>query len=268
MAALSANLTRIFSARPSPRTYIVKSGKTVYQGSLVGLEKATGHIVPLDDAADRAFIGVAQSKVVGDGVLTVGVWCIDAVLEKIAVTGLSGEALVGEVVYATTDNDLTLTRPADDAVPIGVTVRYHSSGIGDVALFGAEQASILALAGGAKKQIMLATVELANIIDTNVIKHVLYGHGKIVKIGAYALNPVTTAAKTTVLTGAIGGTGITTGALTLTSAGLTPDGAEQSVVPTALNEFFDGDVFTLTAGTTTAFVEGTAQIFIEVQYLP
>lgn len=270
--ALSANTNKYaggdFRSRATSKDFIVKNGSTVYQGSLVGVEHGTGHVVPLDDATDRSFVGIAAAKVVGDGTLTVQVYIPDMIITGASVTGFSAQTACLQPVYATADGTLTLTRPADDAVMVALTQKYTSSGVGDILAFGAIDAAILKLSGGGKKRLVIGSPMLANIANANVFSFTLWGHGKIVEIGAQPWKPPTTSSKTTALTGAINGSAITTGVLTLTSAGLATAGTAQSVTPSAANEFWDGDILTLTAGSTTAFVEGGVMLYVDVEYLP
>lgn len=119
MAALSANSKRLNDIRPQSETlqYVVKSGSTVYQGSHVGIEASSGYLIPWSSATGvtNFYIGVAQTKVVGDGTLTVQViTCIS--LKNVAVTGLSTIADVGKKVYLSNDNDLTNSAPASGAI--------------------------------------------------------------------------------------------------------------------------------------------------------
>src|SRR3990167_384750 len=140
MAALAANTSLVVGgrslARPSPKSMIVKNGSTIYQGSLCGIAHATGHVVPLDDAADRSFCGIALNKIVGDGTLEGSINGLEFAADNVAVTGLTAQTVVPQPVFATTDNTLTLTRPADDAVCVGIATKYASSGVGSVLFFG------------------------------------------------------------------------------------------------------------------------------------
>ena len=148
-------------------------------------------------------------------------------------------------------------------------VRDHTAGTSiDIYVFGKHSSWMFSILGGNKRRIVLCSTTLATIADTNVISFTLWGHGLIKEIGAQPFTPASTASKTTILTGAIGGTAITGGALTLTTAGLSTAGTAQKVNPSAANEFHDGDVLTLTAGTTTAFGEGLVYLYIDVEYLP
>lgn len=265
--ALAATVNRSH-LETSPFNPIVKNGSTQFKGGFMGLEAASGHSVPLADQTGVSFIGEALDTVVGNGVKTAGVIFTPYILKNAAVTGYAAVTDNWKPVYATADDTLTLTRPADDAQVVGVTTRFNATGVGDVLMLGALHSAVHRLSGGDKEEIILGYLTAALIIDTNVVTKTLYGRGKIVKIFCRAMNAVTTAAKATTMTGRINGTTITDGALTVTSAGQTPDGAEQSVTPSGANEFSDGDVFTGVFGTTTVFVEGVFEIGIVVQRLP
>lgn len=54
-------------------SYVVASGQTIPQGALVSINTSTREAYNGTDAASRAFVGLAQETVVGDGVLTIKV---------------------------------------------------------------------------------------------------------------------------------------------------------------------------------------------------
>jgi len=273
--ALTANTDKAaggtLRARPGPRNFIVKSASVVYAGALVGLEKSSGHIVPLDDAADRSFVGLSLQNVTGDGTLTCSVNVLDFDAESCNVTGYTAVTANGTPVYCTADNTLTLTRPGDDAVVAGYTIGYVSSGVGNVAFLGQTSAAVLGMAGGSKRRIILTTLpNLAGITGSmNVVTgYKLWGHGKIVALGAIVGSAVTTGSKGATLNAEIATVDVTGGTLVLTSANLTPLGAiVESAAPSGTNEFFDGDVLDIESSAVTAFVEGSISIYIDVEYL-
>lgn len=273
MAALSANTSKIaggtFIARPSPKTFIVKNSSTVYQGSLCGIDHANGHIVPLDDAADRAYVGVALGKLAGDGTATVSVNTLDVYATGVSVTGLSAQSKCPQPVYATTDNDLTLTRQADDSVCVGIAVAYTSSGVGDVLFFSQGLAALGGLCGGiGKRRLTLAYHTFATFTNSYDLRFTLWGHGLITEFGVMPAIVATTSSKACTLTGSINTTAITTGAISLTTAGLNTAGTAQKVTPTAANEFWDGDIFKAVGSATTAFTEGSGYVYLDIEYLP
>jgi hypothetical protein len=90
--------------------------------------------------------------------------------------------------------------------------------------------------------------------------------GRIKKLSAYVIDPVTTGAKLATFTPAIGGVATTGGALALTSANCTPVGAKvDGSAVTAGYDFAATDEITLVASAVTAFVEGqvVAEMFLE-----
>lgn len=137
MAALSANLNRLNMTRPQSETfsYVVKSGVTVYQGSLVGIEASTGYVIPwaATTGTTNYFLGVAQAKVVGDGTLTVQV-ITSVILQNVAVTGLSTIADVGKKVYGANDQDLTNSAPAAGGI-IGWVKAFRTATQFDVEIY-------------------------------------------------------------------------------------------------------------------------------------
>ena len=79
------------------------------------------------------YLGIAQSKVVGDGTLTVQVLTSPG-LEQVAVTGLSSIADVGKKVYLANDNDLTNSAPASGGI-VGWVKAYRTSTKFDVEFY-------------------------------------------------------------------------------------------------------------------------------------
>lgn len=115
-----------------------------------------------------------------------------------------------------------------------------------------------------KEEIILGTITASLIADTYVMTRTLYGSGTVVEVFGRAVGAVTTASDETTVTFAIGGVGITTGSVNLTSANMTPDGAEVSATPSGNNAWTDGQALTATFGSTTAFAEGIFEIGVRV----
>ena len=89
--------------------------------------------------------------------------------------------------------------------------------------------------------------------------------GRIVKLHYITWAPVTTPAKLSNINADIAGVPTTGGVLALTSATMTPIGAEViSSAVTALNSFAAGQVITLVASGTVAFTEGSGAFVIEL----
>lgn len=112
---------------------------------------------------------------------------------------------------------------------------------------------------GAGVKHLLFTYNLLDLADGDVLTDMPLGFaGKFLTIDAYVITPVTTAAKLSTLALEIGAVAVTGGAVALTSANCTPIGAK--VAGTAItgnNAFGVGDTMTITAASTTTFVEGT-----------
>src|SRR3990167_7593953 len=160
MAALSAATDRRyvkwgFSAN---RNWRVANGVTVYVGSFCMLPGAqsytstSGYVRPYAVAQDALWVGMAigspfnltvTNTIVGDTgatpVIEVTTECGPFVLPQYAVTGVSAQGDVRQSVYASNDNDLTLTQPTGagaEARTIGTVVYWWSSTTCDVLLYG------------------------------------------------------------------------------------------------------------------------------------
>jgi hypothetical protein len=80
--------------------------------------------------------------------------------------------------------------------------------------------------------------------------------------------PVTTAAKLCTLTPSISGTNLTGGVVALTSALCTPLGkVVAGSAITGLNQGTESDTITVTGSATTAFVEGSGSLVLEIENL-
>jgi hypothetical protein len=118
----------------------------IYHGALVVIDKATGTppaegvLKNLDDLSGTLdwFVGVARPStnyVTGDGST---VWCpVDtsgSTIVHVAVTGVAGKPNIGDLVYATDENTLTLSS-ASNIKAVGVVDRYYGTTYIDVKLF-------------------------------------------------------------------------------------------------------------------------------------
>ncbi|MCB0384075.1 MAG: hypothetical protein KDD43_01685 [Bdellovibrionales bacterium] len=143
MSALSANTLRSTYGK-GPTRFTVKSGSTIYVGSLVGIEAATGHIKPFVTGAGIQFVGMALEKVVGDGSLDCLVDTEGFNLSKVSVTGVSAITDIGSPVYASNDNDLTLTRPDANTDAVGYVSDWDTGSTCDVRIFSAHEIEVMA----------------------------------------------------------------------------------------------------------------------------
>lgn len=271
MAALTDNLIRQTQSLTGKK-FIVKSGVTVYAGSLVALESSTGHIEPIADATtDQVYLGVCQQKVVGDGSLKATVSLDEFILPSVAVTGASAMTDIGSLVYATTDNTLTLARPADDACPVGRVLYWHSSTTCDVAMFGIHDSFNLSAQGRGRQVLYIGSATLAGAAGNVITGYELHGHGKIVDFFTFDTETGTGAGADQDYNLEINGTDVTGGVLSILLAnmdGTTPGGKTSATAITANNEFHDGDLLDVEMVENTTFTGGTAPLFIEIEPLP
>lgn len=107
-------------------------------------------------------------------------------------------------------------------------------------------------------------VVLANHANSSVAARFTPGYaGKIRKITASVVTPVTTADKAATFTPAIAGVATTGGALALTSANTATVGAKVDGSPiTATNSFSASQEITIAASSVTAFAEGQVLIYL------
>lgn len=133
MALTAAAKTR--SRGRDKQAFIVVSGQTIYAGALVGVDTADGFLKNWADVATLQFKGVAESQdTVGDGTEEARVDIGGKILERVSVTGATGQGDVGELVYASDENTFDLSATANTKA-VGVAVRYHTGTKMDVMLF-------------------------------------------------------------------------------------------------------------------------------------
>ena len=118
--------------------YVLTTAVTAYSGALLGLDMATGLAVLWSDTAGVLFLGLNLAKKIGNAAGTppieVEVNCTGPVEKKATVSGVASIANVGDLVYATDDNTLTLT-PTINVGPIGEVTRWYVGTTCDVKLF-------------------------------------------------------------------------------------------------------------------------------------
>ena len=137
--ALSAKTHYNTRAR-SQQSYVVENAAVIYHGALVGLDIVTGRLQPWNsDSVSLKFRGVATPQ--DDSVTGVAGTTVECpvdeggmILHNVGVTGASAQANVGDLVYATDDNTLTLTATTNVGA-IGEVVRYITGTSCDVRLW-------------------------------------------------------------------------------------------------------------------------------------
>lgn len=136
-----ADLTEATTLRKRDRgitSVIATDAIQFFGGGLVGVNKTTGRIVKWADTATFEFMGTVQRDVLGNTSGTppteVEMDISGQVLENISVAGVSAQAQVGDLVYATDDQTFTLT-PTANVGAIGTLDRWRTGAFGDVRLF-------------------------------------------------------------------------------------------------------------------------------------
>jgi len=127
-------------------SFLVQNAEVIYNGALVVIDKATGTpaieglLKNLDDLSGTLdwFVGTARPStnyVTGDGS---SVWCpVDTsgpTIVHVSVAGITAKPQIGDLVYATDENTLTMT-PASNVKAVGVVERYYATTYVDCKLF-------------------------------------------------------------------------------------------------------------------------------------
>lgn len=155
MAALSAATNKVMRIlHSSTVNYRVANGITIYLGGFIGLANVSfvttakrGYAIPWEDTANLEWLGIATGSpfnlsttntVVGDTsasvVPEVSAETGEFVLVRHAVTGASAQSDLGKPVYASNDNDLTLS--SSNTTRMGEVEYWHTSTTCDVRVYG------------------------------------------------------------------------------------------------------------------------------------
>ena len=278
--ALSASAGYTTHSADSYGRFTVANGVTIEKGAIVAMVVGTGTVTNYDDAAGHLPLGYAQNRVVGDGSLQIQVRLAGDILRDVSITGVSSAASNGQAVYATDENTFSLTRPADDAHPIGVVIDADSSDA-DLLLFSAQDYAVLGLAGGNKRQIYLGAIGTTALEGTSAAdlraSFPLFGHGKIVDFYAYPDGfDAGHSTGSQVLNLELGGSDLSGGVLTLAGTNIDAIGDVGTKISataiTGSNEYHDGDLLDveLQSGGT-GFVAGidtvSFDLFIDVEHI-
>jgi hypothetical protein len=138
--------------------------------------------------------------------------------------------------------------------------------IKDFGVYNAAFADISATAGSGKMTVPFGTFPLSGISAADVITNFTPGYPfKLLKAEALVVVAATTAAKAATVTWKIGSTATTGGALSLTSANMTPKGVVVSSAITALNTGTATDTISLVGSAVTSFVEGSVAFVLEIE---
>lgn len=271
MSALAAS-TSVTKASPDALAFVVESAETTYAGGDVAL--AAGYLKAATGAAGDIPCGmaIATSQLGSSALETQSIDPSDTVLKAVPVSGASTIADVGKVVFISTDNpkaDLTLTRPTRGYAR-GLIVKFNSATSFDVLLFG--MTTMLAMQGVGQREIVeLGTFANAALVTGNIVTaQIMRYHGKIISLHGLVQTAFTGSGGTADVNLEIGGTNVTGGVLTVSTAaggtiGLTVD----ATAITAANEFNEGSVLDVevanTGGTQTA---GSVRLYMVCERLP
>lgn len=264
MALTAERDTKQMGDLPQARTINVpvKASTKIYKGGMVGID-STGYAVPMSAALGLVCIGKAlhtkDNTSGSNGDLTVDV---DQGVFWYANGDTITAAMAGSDCYASDDQTVNVSDGGQArsfagriiavdatlgvAVLMGLHVRPQADGLGPVVL----------------------SIDLADIANGSIAKITPKAAGRIRGFAAVVEKAATTAAKAATITpqiGPVGGayTSVTGGALALTSANMTPIGAEvDASAITAANAFTAAQQINLLASAVTAFVEGRVALIL------
>lgn len=288
MAALSSNIAGGRDSTPDPERFAVEveNAETIYQGALVGLNDL-GNATSADRGRAAAYANEAGQMAIGfyDGlkepkvpdtfaaaptVEAVGNTSADIppgiatyikgeIRPSLAVSGVASIADVGRLVYASTDNDFTLT-PTARPDPIGVVTKYRSSGVADVYRFGFGEYA------GALRPVRIP-VSQRNITATGTSGNLVTGFqmpckGLLLAVG-YEVGTQITGSPDTVINAEFGGTNVTGGTVALAAAAVGTYNVGTSFA-TAGHYFSRGTLLDLEISGSAGASAGAVYLFVDV----
>jgi len=284
MAALSTDTPRTTATILGTQAQVVNAD-TAYSGGVAAVcttQHATsgsrGRTEPFSGAVGQLVAGLySRATRLGDTSASpptaTSISIEDQRVEYLAVTGLAGTVADNfKLVYASTDNDFTLTRPsAPNGNPVGIVVQFRTSTTCDIILYGLVTQTVLSLAGGTRKVWCLGPVVNYRATSGNVMTSIIAPcHGRILAVSTQCVNINTDVDVSSTVNLEIAGTNVTGGVITLAFG----DAAGAKVAGTAVtaeNIFHEGDAIDveLTVGTAgTATDPGIYSLFVEYETLP
>lgn len=278
MAALSANTQRdLRSSRTA--SFQIKNTSQLYVGSLVAID-SVGYAIPYTGAAGERLMGRALptpraddlgKQLLGDTAAVpipeVTVAVSGEIWEQATVTGVASIADIGKVVYASNDNDLTLTRPARGEA-VGIVTRWHTSTTCDVLVFGASE-RLAQQGAGLTELICLGLVDAANSgaagDDFTGIK--MPFRGKILSTYAMMVVAAVGVGGTQDYNLEIDAVNVTGGVITVDTATSAKGSREDGTAITGANVFSEGALLDVEHTTGTDLTAGQFNLFIVVERL-
>jgi hypothetical protein len=253
--ALSAN--RITKSRnlAGAKNYTMLAGTTIYAGSLVCLNSAGTAQACAATAGFSQAVGVARTKVVDDSTF-VGTITVD-----------EGEFLFGATSIALTDQGHVLYIVDDQTVDEGATVRISA---GTLVEYVSSTSGWLRVGPAMKRNrsvLITLPITLASLANGDIITNYTPGFSGVLKGVSYVPSVVsTTAAKASTLNLEVGTTDVAGCTLALTSANTNALGTlVTSSACTTGATFDEDDTLSLEASSTTAFVEGSGSLLIQIE---
>lgn len=279
----------------SRENFEVINGDTVFDGALAsvctfdhGTSGNIGRTKPYAKAAGEFLVGytdtphqVAQAggsavSVAGDTSAspppTAGLALEDTIHESVAVNGVTARTDWGTPVYSSTDNlrtDLTLTRPADPAEAAGIVWKFKASGVADVLIFGLR--TRLAMQNpGQRFDLHLGHIDWVTSANGNIRTGIIAPcHARILSVYAMIDIAPTGSSGSAAYNLEIGGTNVTGGAVTISTAATGTKGQKvEGTAVTAENIIHAGDAIDVEAASVaTTRTTGTFDLYARCERL-
>jgi hypothetical protein len=284
MAALSTDTPRTTATILGTQAQVVNAD-TAYSGGVAALcttQHATsgsrGRTEPFSGAVGQLVAGLySRATRLGDTSasppVATSISIEDQRVEYLAVTGLAGTVADNfKLVYATTDNDFTLTRPAaPNGNPVGIVVQFRTATTCDIILYGLVTQLGIALGGGTLRSECIGVVAPVLTGSANLLTGWKAPcHGRILSVYAECIAANTDVDVDSDINLEIGGTNVTGGVVELIYTDAAGDKKSGTAV-SAANVFHAGDAIDVevtvnTAGTATD--PGLYNLYVEFETLP
>lgn len=186
MADPTALINHTFKTTPNREISqaIIKTSEALMIGGHAAISRSTGLMEFAGDAADLIPCGVVTGESLGNSSHLTGDGTYEAIAQggvvvRVSVTGASAITDVSKFVYMTDGQTYNLTRPADDAVPYGIVLKWDTSTYCFVYVFGLIEAILASMLS--VKETLLLGVFPSNALQGTAAAELLtdipqYGH--------------------------------------------------------------------------------------------
>lgn len=275
--ALSRDATNTLEAAQQQEFQVVNTS-VVYAGGLLQLNSSLdataasrGRIAAWNDEDEAIPIGWAINGITGDTaaspIVQGRVSLESGVLKGVTVAGATGVSSVGLPVYASDDNTFTTTRPTL-GIAVGFVSRWITGTTADIYRFSTEVMYVLQLAG-AGQQLWNLGVSSPRSSSGNLLTGIQAPHhARILDVYTIVGGALTGAGGSSTVNLEIGGTNLTGGVVTITTAAGAVGTKATDTAITGANVVSEGDLIDVELAVGVGFTGGFINVYAEVEEIP